>query len=1606
MGKLKSVSFSKRNILKKVVFLLMVVLFVVITLGQISNYLAKTKIDRVLKSSSYAYLSKEAKNYIKEVYEKTGNVVLTEKNKKENVPYLNPGFIQYLEMTDEEKKLEGVIPYSMITDYTKSSKVVGDNVIPDSFDSRNVDNNNYVTPNRDQGNLGLCWAFSTTSVFESYLMKKNNSPYSANTQLFSERQIDYATAYDGIVDYESEYVSFIERYLGDGGNFYVSTVAMANGVSLVDYDWKEYNDTDFSEMELYEVLNYDNSMYEVNSTVNMPYLDFKELDESEESENLKTNFLNEIKNNIMKNGSAYVATYYNDRCFYTDTALNNTVVDVDDYCASYGGGHALTVIGWDDNIEYDYCADTSHYSDDISNCSNVVTGKGVWILKNSWGEEYDPYPYLTYDSSYSSFHFITGATKTSERSWDNNYVVGSNLELTSSVNYLYDMGIVDSEKLNAIKFISLSSNSTYSIEILTADGTYETYSASSVLPGLITLDLSSENILINDDSLIFIDGGEYYFADNVSVFTNNLSSDMFIDLSGYEDLTISDNEIRMYSVTKNIPSNTKLVYKLLDENNNDVSSKIVVSNNIVAENNINPLISAFSDLESGEYTLSINYNDEEIGSISLYNFQMDGSGTEEDPYIIMNSSHLNQIRYSPDSYYVLGSDIDLSEDTYYGGKFYNESSDWDFLGGHGWEPINDFSGTFDGQGYTISGLYQTTYMDELIGDTIYISRFNDGIGGLFGTLTGNVTIKNLILEDFDITCHKECGILAGQYVNYDSSNNFEVNFTNIAVKNSVIDGIRDYQLRNNIYVGGVFGSLSGTSKGNLNISNIYVETNILPSSTISYHGELAWQIDSFKNIDINNIQLLGMMEGKYDGGSDSGLLAYQLSGYDIDVQNVLSTVYHEKIGGNLLRSSYAYISAGDNPQFTIKNLNMLKIPNRELVFNTDDGFITVINTNLYDLDNTLDALTNQNNYSNWENFNNNWVMQEVDGVKRYPVLKFVDFEYTNILDITIEQKLNWYYNIYDYVTPDIDINKRLTYSSNDESIVKIDEDGSIIPQSSGTTTLHVENLYYDGYKKDVPITIEYAPHYVVNYDSNGGEGEVYSLEVAINENHTVDENYFYRDKYIFNGWNTKADGTGTSYSEYDVIKALGDKESITLYAQWLGEEFEITFDANGGTTLIASKKVRYGETYGELPIPVRDGYGFEEWQIDGDGWVKSITSDDDVHYSYYNPSLIAKWVSDAYTVAFYPNGGNGISTWMNIKNNTDGTLIENTYTRDGYVFTGWNTKEDGSGVSYLDQASINLDSVENSLLNLYAQWQPIEYDIVFNANDGVGSIDKIDVTFDVSVNLPVNTFTREGYVFNGWNTKEDGTGVSYSDQASVKNLANKNNQEVILYAQWDAITYKVVFNNNGGTGTMEDQVLVYDKEFNLNANTFTKEDYKFVQWNTKNDGTGTSYSDKASVKNLTTEKDGEVVLYAIWREVDGYVINEYSSDEESGYVSLIPGNTSLDAYKENIILKDGYSVEVDLGERDKIFTGSKTKIYKDSILVVEFINVVSGDVTGDGIVNIADVIKIADHSINQNVLVEDYEKLASDVTKDSVINIADVVKIADHTLDNSINLNG
>ena len=165
-------------------------------------------------------------------------------------------------------------------------------------------------------------------------------------------------------------------------------------------------------------------------------------------------------------------------------------------------------------------------------------------------------------------------------------------------------------------------------------------------------------------------------------------------------------------------------------------------------------------------------------------------------------------------------------------------------------------------------------------------------------------------------------------------------------------------------------------------------------------------------------------------------------------------------------------------------------------------------------------------------------------------------------------------------------------------------------------------------------------------------------------------------------------------------------------------------------------------------------------------------------------SLLLNASEQKSTITFNANGGNGYMSELIYEKDETKSLFYNTFEREGYVFVGWNTKADGSGDNYSDGQ--NIQPTED--LTLYAQWEKIQYfTISFDANGGTGSMSSMTFGKGETKTLTANTFTRTGYTFTGWNTKADGTGISYTNKQSITPTEN-----LTLYAQWE---------ESKGTGT-------------------------------------------------------------------------------------------------------------------------------------------------------------------------------------------------------------
>ena len=90
------------------------------------------------------------------------------------------------------------------------------------------------------------------------------------------------------------------------------------------------------------------------------------------------------------------------------------------------------------------------------------------------------------------------------------------------------------------------------------------------------------------------------------------------------------------------------------------------------------------------------------------------------------------------------------------------------------------------------------------------------------------------------------------------------------------------------------------------------------------------------------------------------------------------------------------------------------------------------------------------------------------------------------------------------------------------------------------------------------------------------------------------------------------------------------------------------------------------------------------------------------------------------------------------------------------------------------------------------------YEVAFNANGGVGTMDNQEFTSGTPQALAANTFTRDGYYFAGWNTNADGSGTEYADGENIDtDITNIGGEVVDLYAQWEEDSMHTVFKIDG-----------------------------------------------------------------------------------------------------------------------------------------------------------------------------------------------------------------
>ena len=329
--------------------------------------------------------------------------------------------------------------------------------------------------------------------------------------------------------------------------------------------------------------------------------------------------------------------------------------------------------------------------------------------------------------------------------------------------------------------------------------------------------------------------------------------------------------------------------------------------------------------------------------------------------------------------------------------------------------------------------------------------------------------------------------------------------------------------------------------------------------------------------------------------------------------------------------------------------------------------------------------------------------------------------------------------------------------------------------------------------------------YTVTMNLNGGSGETTLL-------YTVEDEEFAlptptRNGYEFVGWT----GEGIIMPQLNVTIPTGSTGDKAYTANWQVIEYTITLDTNGGPN-VSPIKYTVEDSF-TLPYPLRPGYEFAGWTLDGSGMLPATPliiypgTTGDLHYK-------AEWRLAEYTITMDLNGGSGKEKVVYTITDEDFELP--TPTRNGYEFVGWT----GERIT-TPQTRVKIPKGSTGNKAYTANWKVIQYTIITLLEGGnAGSSGAYVYTVEETFTLP--TPTRTGYTFWGWT----GEGIT-TPQPNVT-IPKGSTGDKTYIENWVETGYTITLDLNGGSGKEKVIYTMTDEDFELP--TPTRNGYEFVGW--------------------------------------------------------------------------------------------------------------------------------------------------------------------------------
>ena len=529
---------------------------------------------------------------------------------------------------------------------------------------------------------------------------------------------------------------------------------------------------------------------------------------------------------------------------------------------------------------------------------------------------------------------------------------------------------------------------------------------------------------------------------------------------------------------------------------------------------------------------------------------------------------------------------------------------------------------------------------------------------------------------------------------------------------------------------------------------------------------------------------------------------------------------------------------------------------------------------------------------------------------------------------------------------------------------------------SGTGSLSGNNYTFAN-EASAEVKAKWKPiSYTIAYTLNGGTVSTANPTSYTIESSAITLNNPSKTGYTFKGWS----GTGlTGDSNTTVTIPTGSTGNRSYTANYTANKYTVNFNKQEGTGGTDSTQATYAAAMPAIELPTRDGYDFAGYFTGANGsgtkyynangssaknWDKTATT-----------TLYANWTPKSYNATFHRNYNSSDTTTTTVAQtyNAAWTGVP-TWTRTGYTKVGWFDQATGGNA-----VSVTGNYTFTTAKDLYLHWNPVTYNILYNANNGSGTMEPSVKTYDSPLTLRENTFTRQGWHFLGWSQSNTATTATWGDKGTLNSdLASTQDANVNLYAVWERNDYTIRYNgnkpataqaDNNVTGVPGDQTKTFGNALTLTSSKPSLTGYTFAGWNTAADGSGTAYAAGGSMTTDHVSNQGDVViLYAQWTR-NTYNVAFNSSLKTGGSM----GNQTLtydkftDANGQIKLTANGFSRQYTV-TYNEVYEGGSTTNTSTSTYHIKGWSVDDHESTRDGAINYADQWAVTDNTLYPGAL--------------------------------------